>query len=995
MQTANSPLRRFSAALFCVGAWFAGSFGIAPAAENASPATKPIVRAVGIEKRVPWTTSRVIGSPDPPFPYDTERAFPALKFEHPVDITSAPGLDRLFVVEQAGKIYSFPNRPDAKSADLAIDVAHELPGVKETYAITFHPKFADNRFCYICSIREPDRKDGTRVSRFRVTKTDPPKIDPKSEQVVITWLSGGHNGCCLKFGPEGCLYISTGDGAGPNPPDTKRTGQDISDLLSSILRIDVDHPEAGRNYRIPADNPFVNTPGARPEVWAYGLRNPWRMSFDQKTGDLWVGDVGWELWEMLYRVERGGNYGWSVMEGRQPTNPEWPRGPTPILPPVVDHPHSESSSITGGATYYGSRLPELVGVYLYGDYDTGKIWGLRWQGGKIAWHRELADTTLRIVGFGEDPSGELYLLDHVGGTVQRLIPNPEKSQASRFPRRLSETGLFASVADQRPAVGVLRYSINAEPWEDGAVAERFVGVPGDSQINTAAAPWQFPKNAVLAKTLSLASDSQREGRRRVETQLLHYTGIDWRAYAYRWNAEQTDAVLLDANGEDGLIEAVASAMPGDSSKRTWHFASRAECLRCHNPWSGSALAFQPAQLSKTGDYGGVAASQLDTFFHLGVCAPPVPADKRPKMANPRDVSADLSQRARAYLHVNCAHCHRVNAGSAVLSQMVYDLPLDQTAMIDARPTQGGFGILGARVIAAGDPCRSVLLYRMSKIGNGRMPHLGSQRVDPDGVRLISEWIAGMRPQEKPSRELETATRLRRQEERLLKQLRTGQQQAEAARTLTEQLLSTTSGALALLLAAQDGDLSKGTLDFAVAKATTVTDISVRDLFERFLPEDKRVKRLGSVIRPADILRLSADAKRGKHVFFETAGVQCKNCHRIEGTGRAVGPDLDHIGKKLSAAQLLESILEPSKRIDPQFVTYLAETDDGRLVNGILVSKGANEVVLKDAQGALVHIPAKKIERLVGQSRSLMPELQLRDLTAKEVADLLAFLSALR
>ena len=183
--------------------------------------------------------------------------------------------------------------------------------------------------------------------------TEPPAIDATSETTIITWLSGGHNGCCLKFGLDGCLYISTGDGSGPNPPDSRRAGQDISNLLSCILRIDVDHADDGKSYRIPAENPFIDLKGARPEIWAYGLRNPWRMSVDRKTGDLWVGDVGWELWEMLNRIERGGNYGWSVMEGRQPTNPEWPRGPTPILPPTIDVPHSESSSITDGLTYYG------------------------------------------------------------------------------------------------------------------------------------------------------------------------------------------------------------------------------------------------------------------------------------------------------------------------------------------------------------------------------------------------------------------------------------------------------------------------------------------------------------------------------------------------------------------------------------------------------------------------------------------------------------------
>ncbi len=216
---------------------------------------------VSIPKRLPWTTSRITGSPDPPLPYVTERVFPALKFHNCLDIVPAPGSDRLFVVEQAGKIFSFPSKPDVESADLAVDFAEEIADVREVYALAFHPDFAQNRYCYVCYIKAPGRDDGTHVARFRVTETDPPTIDIASEQTIITWLSGGHNGCCLKFGPDGYLYISTGDGVGPNPPDTRQTGQDIRDLLSSILRIDVDHADEGRNYRIPTDNPFVEFDG--------------------------------------------------------------------------------------------------------------------------------------------------------------------------------------------------------------------------------------------------------------------------------------------------------------------------------------------------------------------------------------------------------------------------------------------------------------------------------------------------------------------------------------------------------------------------------------------------------------------------------------------------------------------------------------------------------------------------------------------------------------
>ena len=297
----------------------------------------------GLEKRVPWTTSRVKGTPDPALPYETERAFPQLKFNQPLAIATAPGEKRFFVAERKGKIFSF-NYEDQQSseADLFLDLKLKEPGLNEIYGITFHPRFAENRYVYICYVLKPELPEGTRVSRFKVLDTNPPRCDPDSEEILIDWLSGGHNGGCLRFGPDGYLYISTGDGGPASPPDIHNAGQDVSNLLSCILRIDVDHVGKEKPYSIPADNPFVNQRNVRPEIWAFGFRNPWKMCFHPENGDLWVGDVGWELWELVYRVEKGGNYGWSIREGMQPVKPGLKPGPTPILPPTVAHSHREA-----------------------------------------------------------------------------------------------------------------------------------------------------------------------------------------------------------------------------------------------------------------------------------------------------------------------------------------------------------------------------------------------------------------------------------------------------------------------------------------------------------------------------------------------------------------------------------------------------------------------------------------------------------------------------
>jgi uncharacterized repeat protein (TIGR03806 family) len=950
----------------------------------------------GVANRTPWKTSRISGSPDPPLPYTTERVFPSLKFNQCLDIAKVPGSDRFFVAEQSGKLFSFPNKPDVEQADLVVDFKKEIEGLNSLYAFTFHPDFAANRYCYICYIKAANLEDGTHIARFEVADTNPPTIDASTEQTIITWPSGGHNGCCLKFGPDGCLYISTGDGAPANPPDTKKAGQDVTNLLSCILRIDVDHADDGRNYRIPSDNPFVDFKDARGEIWAYGFRNPWRMSFDRETGDLWVGDVGWELWEMLDRVERGGNYGWAVTEGRKSTHPEWPRGPTPILPPTIDHPHSESSSVTDGLTYYGSRLKELHGTHIYGDYDTGKFWGFRWQDGQVIDHRELADTTLRIVGFGEDDDDEFYVLDHPAGTINRFVPNPNKDQKSEFPRKLSESGLFASVTEQTPAAGVIPYSINAEPWTDHAIAERFVAVPDEGRINASGATYSFPKDSVLVKTLSLDMEHGNTAtRRRIETQILHYDGAEWQPYTYQWNDEGSDAVLLDAVGAESTFDVIDPNAAGGTRKQTWRFSGRAECQRCHNKWSGPPLAFNTPQLNKEHDYGGLVAPQLEAFALIGLIEKPVPTKDRPKLANPHDSSADLEGRARAYLQVNCAHCHRLHAGGAVLSHMHYDLALEKTNMVGSRPTQSTFGIHAAQVLAPGDPFRSILLYRMSKLGGGRMPRIGSTEVDRDGVQLMYEWIQQVSTDVvKDKSGDEIAAKLRGEEAGDLERLLAAEKSTDQTELL-DRLLSSTSGALMLLQSVDSKQLPASATSLAIKAATVHEDVRVRDLFERFLPPEQRVKRLGSVVQPEQILSLAGDLARGKKVFFDTAGVQCKSCHQIQKEGKEVGPELTAIGKKLNRAQLLESILEPSKRIDPKYVTYLAETEEGRLFTGLMVKKDTDEVVLKDAQNKEIRIPAEQIEQLVPQGRSLMPELLLRDMTAQQVADLLRYLSSLK
>jgi len=885
-----------------------------------------------------------------------------------------PGSDRLVLVEQRGKVYSFTTRADVLQADLAIDLA-QIPGMVHAYGLVFHPQFERNRYCYITYVLQPKLPEGTRVSRFTVTDTDPPRIDSASEQIVITWRSGGHNGGCLQFGPDGMLYISTGDGGDSFPPDGLNTGQSLNELLASILRIDVDHPEDGRPYRIPRDNPFLDVPDARGEVWAYGLRNPWKMSFDS-TGNLWAGDVGWELWEMLYRIERGANYGWSVMEGSQPVLGERQRGPTPITPPTVEHSHTEARSITGGYVCVSERLPELHGAYIYGDYVTGKVWGLKHNGGEVTWRQELVDTPHAIVCFGRDHNGDVYLVDYESGTLHRLVKRSNAEVNRAFPTKLSETGLFGDVARHIPAAGVLPYSINAAAWADGATAERFVALPGTSrlsvyekenvQIGHVRGMWRFPIDGVLAKTVFADTPA---GRRRIETQLLHYNGDDWSAYTYLWNDEQSDANLVGAEGVDLQLTVADPKAPNRTRRQSYRVASRTECLLCHTTRGGSIYGFTPAQLNREHDYGGGKANQLATLARIGLFEQPVDLHT-PPLADPYDTSADLNQRARAYLHVNCSHCHLRGGGGSSYFDVRHQLPLDKTRLLDLRPNHGTFGIAGAQVVHRGNPARSVLYYRMAKLGRGRMPHIGSGVVDEAGLNLMWDWIESLASLNSES-----------------------SHSGDNGNFATQ--LASTSGALAALHAIDTHQLCSDISQRIIAEGIASTDPQVRDLFERFVPEELRVRRLGSVVRPAELLAMSGDAERGRRLFFDAAGVTCRNCHRIGTTGNQLGPELSGVGRKLNKAQLLESLLEPSKTVDPKFVTWLVETSQGHVHVGLLKEKTDRQVVLHDAQNKTVRIDVSDVEVLSPQRQSLMPDLLLRDMTPQEVADLLAFLAEQR
>ncbi|MBO0929900.1 PQQ-dependent sugar dehydrogenase [Fibrella aquatilis] len=351
-------------------------------------------------------------------------AHPSLNFDAPVLYTYAPdGTNRMFVLEQAGRIKVVDQATNASNATTYLDIKNKVAygGEMGLLGLAFHPNFKQNGFLYVNYTREGNgHPRETVISRFKAPSANATQIDPATETILLTFRQpyANHNGGGTMFGPDGYLYISTGDGGSGGDP--QNNAQNRTSLLGKMLRIDVNGTDKG-NYGIPKDNPYVgNGEGFREEIYAYGLRNPWRFSFDKK-GQLWVGDVGQNKLEEVDVVTKGGNYGWRIREaldGYKPTE----KAADPLIGPIHEYSHANGDlSITGGVVYEGKALPELANKYIFADYVSGRVWALTPTGSNKATNQTLIDRAGTISSFGEDRIGEVYLCDHAEGKILKLV----------------------------------------------------------------------------------------------------------------------------------------------------------------------------------------------------------------------------------------------------------------------------------------------------------------------------------------------------------------------------------------------------------------------------------------------------------------------------------------------------------------------------------------------------------------------------------------------
>ena len=704
----------------------------------AAATTDAVAAGSGLDSRPDNTTCVAGDRPSQTVTIATQRVFPNLTFSTPVLMLQAPGnASRWFIVEQGGVVRAFANQASVATTQVFVDIRSRVTsgGERGLLGMAFHPSFPTDPRVYLSYTTTTGGTLVSRVSEF-LTRDGGTTLDPTSETVLLTvnQPADNHNGGNIAFGPDGYLYIGFGDGGGGGDTwGSIGNGQNLRTLLGKMLRIDIGGTTGSVPYRIPSGNPYASNAlcnagtGSQscPEIYAYGFRNPWRWSFDRGSGELWVADVGQGSIEEVDRVVAGGNYGWRCYEGTSTYNSTCGTNADSSLPPVAQYTHSVGSSITGGYVYRGSAIPALVGRYVFADFVSGRIWHVARDTTPTLNVSSGYDSGLSVAAFGEGVDGELYVTNYSSGSLYRLVSG--SGGGGTISTLLSDTGCVQPGDATQPASGLVPYAPNAPFWSDGASKDRYLALPNGTTLGVDAnGDVQFPNGTVLVKNFAL-------GMRRVETRLLmRHTDGEWAGYTYEWNSLGTDATRV-IGGKTATV-----------SGQSWVFPSETQCLSCHTAAAGRSLGLEISQLNGNLFYPqtGRTANQVTTLDAIGMFSPPIatPPASLPAMPNPYGASGTLTERARAWLHTNCAQCHRPGGGTPTDLDLRYTTSLAGTNACNATPQAGALGIANARIIATGDAARSVLVSRVNRRDAYAMPPLGSTVVDSAGVTLLSNWV---------------------------------------------------------------------------------------------------------------------------------------------------------------------------------------------------------------------------------------------------------------
>lgn len=692
----------------------------------------PTIAEFGLDQRPPNTTCVAPARPPSTAPIRLERVYSGVNLQETMMMAQPPGdSSRWYVSSRTGKLVTFPAAsPPAQPtvvADLAALAGRPVEAVIEGgfLSFAFHPQFATN-------------------GRVYVSWTTTDGGGPASEIGYLTSTNGGssftsytkvlsfnrtrfeHCGGGLVFDKQGMLLAGFGDMAN----DTH--GQRPLGFSSRILRLDVDNPANGKPYGIPADNPYAGGGAEPPEVFAKGVRNPFKLTVDRQTGEIWEGEVGQDTTEEINKIVKGGNYGWPCREGAHDykANDAWLcPSKEGLIDPVLEHSHNTGGrSITGGYVYRGAAVPAFQGKYLYADFIKNELWyATPDANGKATSTQVIEAPAIEYTSFAEDVAGELYATTLLKNEIYKVVPAGPKPP-STFPERLSQTGCVDAANPRRFAAGVIPFSVNSPLWSDGAAKQRGMALPDGKTITVKAdGDFDLPIGTVLIKTFAL-------GGKAVETRLFvrHEDG-EWGGYTYEWNDDQRDAVLLQA------------AKTKTVGSQSWFFPSRTDCFVCHTEGAGRSLGPELGQLNGESVYPATnrQSNQLKTLEHIGVFAAPLgkPVDQLVKFADPSG-TAPVEARARAYLHSNCSGCHRPNGGAAwAPMDFRHSVSFADTKTCNQESGIGAtLGIDGAKILVPGKPEQSLMSVRMHRLDARRMPPLGRSIVDETGVKVIDDWI---------------------------------------------------------------------------------------------------------------------------------------------------------------------------------------------------------------------------------------------------------------
>jgi uncharacterized repeat protein (TIGR03806 family) len=671
-------------------------------------------------------------------------AFPNLTFSQPIAMIPAPTGNTVYVLERSGRVQAFVNDPATMPADVTefadISASISTQGEGGLLGMAFDPDFATNGYVYFsytapvpAAQQIPEQRVlWSRISRF-ATNASRTQVQTGTETILlqIDQPYANHNGGQIAFDNNGHLFIGLGDGGSGNDP--RLNGQNTSSLLGAMLRIDPSQPDnvRGLPYSIPAGNPFSTSANCDnsdcPEIYAWGLRNPWRWSFDRSTFDLWVGDVGQSQREEVDLILAGLNYGWACYEGTR-FNSDYGGSCSPNLvhqPPVFEYGRSDGNSITGGYVYRGTDIPSLIGSYVFTDYGSGTLWALA-----NPYSNPQRSTLTSAGGFiasmAEDANGELYTINIVSGEIQKLEPDPNTTPILPFATMLSQTGCADSTDSRLATSGMIPYELNAPLWSDNASKQRWLALPDNTSIEVNINDdWEFPPGSVLRKDFYLNGQI-------VETRLLaHHIDGNWAGYSYEWDDTQTDATLLSS-------EKTISVQGQD-----WTFPSQAQCLQCHTSVAGRALGPETAQLNReiTDPRDNNQINQLSYLDAIGMFSTTIGSPGLlPRLTEYNDALAQPLDIAKSYLHSNCSHCHQAGGTAPGDMDLHYATPLAGMNLCNVAPGSGQ--VLGATVLVSPNNLGDSILYqRMREMsGTARMPPVGTAIEDPQGLQLVSDWI---------------------------------------------------------------------------------------------------------------------------------------------------------------------------------------------------------------------------------------------------------------